>query len=212
VAERVPAGRAGRLWLSARIAGARRSLELLDRKRQLLRREHERLARHRLETAEEWARSCAAAEEWALRAAVLGGTAALTPTGDETTGRGQVEITWRSTMGVRHPAEAHCILPKLAPTVAAAANAAVAPAAAAHRRALEAAATHAAVECSFAAIDAELSATDQRVRAIEHRRLPALEETLRSLELHLDELEREERVVSRWARERLGRPTEVSGL
>jgi len=41
--ERVPPGRAGRLWLLGRVASARRSVELLDRKRKLLQREDARL-------------------------------------------------------------------------------------------------------------------------------------------------------------------------
>ena len=63
--ERVPPGRAGRLWLLRRLAFARRSLELLDRKHQLLARELAGLARQRDEARRHWERSCADAERWA---------------------------------------------------------------------------------------------------------------------------------------------------
>jgi vacuolar-type H+-ATPase subunit D/Vma8 len=51
-------------------------------------------------------------------------------------------------------------------------------------------------------VNVELRATERRQRAIERHRLPALEEALARLELRLDELERDERVVARWAQQR----------
>lgn len=204
MAERVPPGRAGRLWLQRRLASTRRSMELLDRKRQLLRREQERLAERQEKSAAEWGRACSEAERWAVRAGCLGGATEVAMVGARLVGRARVEVAWRNTMGVRHPDGVGCTIPDLGSVQAAAANAAVAPAAAAHRRALRAAAEHAADRRSSEVIEAELRATEQRLRAIEHRRLPALEDTLRILELHLDELEREERVVGRWAHERIG--------
>ena len=203
VPEQVPPGRAGRLWLRGRLAAARRSMELLDRKRQLLRRDRERLAILREETYRRWVASCKEAETWGLRAAMLGGSADVMLSSATVAGRARVEVTWRNTMGVRHPEDPRCELPALGPADSAASNAAVAPAAASYRRALEAGVARAVADTSFAVLDAELHATERRLRAIERRRVPLLEDGLRRLELHLDELEREERVVTRWAQHRL---------
>jgi V/A-type H+/Na+-transporting ATPase subunit D len=201
--EQVPPGRAGRLWLRGRLASALRSAELLDRKRQLLRREQSRLAELREQTHESWVMSCSEAETWGLRAALLGGSADVALSGAGVGGRASVEVTWRNTMGVRHPDDPHCVLPVLEPADSAAANAAVAPAAAAYRRALQAGVEYAVADTSFRVLDEELHATERRLRAIERRRVPMLEESLRRLELRLDELEREERIVTRWAQRRL---------
>jgi V/A-type H+/Na+-transporting ATPase subunit D len=202
MAERVPPGRAGRLWLQGRLAAARRSQELLERKRRLLRREQERLSERCRDSAAAWAASCPEAEQWAGRAALLGGTAELELVSSGWAGRARVEVTWRDVMGVRVPDEVLVQPAEPTPIEAAAANSAVGPAAAYHRRALVAAVDHAAAQRALAAVEGELQATQQRLRAIEHRRLPVLEEALRQLELRLDEVEREERVVSRWAQHR----------
>lgn len=202
MAEPVPPGRAGRLWLLRRLASARRSLELLDRKRQLLQRELLLLADRCDETERQWARACAEAERWGLRAVALGGAADMALAAAAVAGRTRVEVPWHSTMGVRHPGDPRCAPAVLSPGDAAAANAAVGPAAAAYRQAIAAAAAHAAAATSLRVLDAELQATRRRHRAIERHRLPALEEALRRLELRLDELEREERVVTRWAQQR----------
>jgi V/A-type H+-transporting ATPase subunit D len=178
-------------------------MELLDRKRQLLQRELDRLAERREETRRAWIAACEEAERWALRAAVLGGSTAMTHAASPVAGQGTVAVPWRNTMGVSHPDDPHCTLPLLGATAAAAGNSAIAPAAAAFRRALEAGVAHSAADSSFVLLDRELSATRRRLRAIERHRVPVLEEALGRLELRLDELEREERVVTRWAQRRL---------
>jgi V/A-type H+-transporting ATPase subunit D len=200
--DQVPPGRAGRLWLLGRLASARRSVELLDRKRQLLRRELSRLATMRDEARQSWVISCVEAERWGLRATVLGGASGVALSAAAVAGRANVEVAWRNTMGVRHPDQPRCALASLSPAEAAAANAAVAPAAASYRRALEAAVSYAAVDTSWRLLDAELHSTARRLRAIERHRLPALSDALRRLDLRLDELEQEERVVTRWAQRR----------
>lgn len=211
MAEPVPPGRAGRLWLRGRVAFARRSLELLDRKRQLLRRELTGLAQVRQEAHARWVTSCAEAERWGVRAAALGGASDVALAAASVGGEARVEVPWRNTMGVLHPDDPRCMLPSLSPAEGAAGSAAVAPAAAAYREALEAAVAHAATEHSYRLLDAELRATERRRRAIEHRRLPALEEALHRLELRLDEFEREEGVVIRWAQGRRAAVRSASG-
>lgn len=202
MAERMPPGRAGRLWLRRRLAVARRSRELLDRKRQLLRRELERTNEQREGSARAWRQASAEAGRWALRAALGTGLARMELLGAPLAGVAKVDVGWRDTMGVRFPQGVRCTLPELRPADAAAASAAVAPAAAALRGALEAAARYAVDGRAADLIEAELARTEHQLRAIERRRLPELEETLRLLEIRLDELEREERVVARWAQHR----------
>lgn len=209
MAEAVPPGRAGRLWLRSRVAFARRSLELLDRKQLLLRQELQRLATRVDATRQSWIESCAEADRWGLRAAALG-TTDVALASASVAGQASVDVRWRNTMGVWHPGDPRCDAAVLPPDVSAAANVAVAPAARAYREALEAAAAYAAADRSWSALTDELRATERRRRAIERRRLPSLEGSLHRLELRLDELEREERVVTRWAeqRRRVARLTE----
>jgi vacuolar-type H+-ATPase subunit D/Vma8 len=81
-------------------------------------------------------------------------------------------------------------------------GAALEPAAAAHRRAVEAAARYAAARSSHRRVAAELALTARRLRTIERRWLPEHERALVELELRLDEEEREESGRIRWAAER----------
>jgi V/A-type H+-transporting ATPase subunit D len=200
--ERVPPGRAGRLWLRARLDATKRSADLLDHKRQLMQRELTRLASTRDGAEVAWKNACTDAERWGLRATALGGALDVALTATAVAGQANVEVLWRNTMGVIHPDEPHYFPAVLPPADAAAGNAAVAVAAAAYRRALETAATYGAADVSFSIVQTELRATERRLRAIERHRVPALEDALRRLELRLDELEREERVVTRWAKGR----------
>ncbi len=178
-------------------------MELLDRKRQLLLRERARFAQLLHESDVRWVSSCREAESWGLRASLLGGSSEVTLAAAPTSERASLEVTWRNTMGVRHPEDPRLSSPELQPAQAAASNSAISPAATAHRRALEAAVAHAVTTCSYEMLGAELASTQRRHRAIERRRVPFLEDALRGLELRLDELEREERVVTRWAQRRV---------
>lgn len=205
VAERRLPGRAGRLWLRQRLAVTRRSAELLDRKLQLLERECVVLRDRCEETARQWALACAAADRWSARTAVLGaGDVAVAAAG--VTGRGRAAVRWADTMGVRRPVEATTDLPPVDPVALAAANGAVAPAWAACRTAVQAAVEHAVADRALHLLEDERQATQHRLRAIEHRRLPALVDELHDLEIRLDELEREEMLMSRWASRHSGRP------
>jgi len=195
----VPPGRAGRLWLVERLEAARRGAELLDRERQLLRRQQRRLSLLVEETGHAWDEAFADAQRWGLRAAVLGGTAAAVRTAGPVAGRAEVEVVWRNTMGVRHPDDARCRIPVLDPIELAAADAAVGPAAAAYGRAVEAAVTYAVTSTALREVEAGLAMVQRRLRALEHHRIPSLEEALHVLLLRLEERELEERVVTRWA-------------
>lgn len=202
MADQVPPGRAGRLWLIGRLAAARRGLDLLDRKRQLLRRDLEHLALLRDDTARRWDRSCQEAERWGLRAGLLGGAADVALAADAVEGRARVEVTWRNSMGVWHPDEARCVPALPEPRALAAGNAALAPAAALYGEALRAGADHAAVDEAYRRVGTELRATERRLRGIERHRVPMLETALEQLQLRLEELEREQHIVTRWAQRR----------
>ncbi|HXV33918.1 MAG TPA: V-type ATP synthase subunit D [Gaiellaceae bacterium] len=196
MALRLPPGRAGRLWLLHRIDAARRGGEVLDQKRQALLREEARLRGEVGRAEAEWRERAAEAAVWLQRAAVLGGERALGLASFYSGGTAEVELVWRNTLGVRHPAEAR--LSAAAPAPPFLGTPALVPAAAAHRRALEAAARLGAVSASHRRVAAELDLTARRLRTIERRWLPDHEEALQELELRLDEDEREELARVRW--------------
>ena len=202
MASEAPPGRAGRPWLLERIATAAHGVELLRQKQQLLSREQRRLVHHREDTEKEWVRACEEADLWSSRADILSGTTATRVAGAPYEGRADVTFSWRNTMGVLHPDEARVSAPDFPAMDRAALNSAIGPSRDAHVRALEAAARHAAAESALRAVETELTTAHRRLRAIEHHRLPALHEELHSLELRLDEVEREERLVTRWAAQR----------
>ncbi len=199
MAEHVPPGRAGRLWLVKRIDTAERGVELLRQKREVLRREQRRLSKMAEHTGAAWANAAVDAEHWSSRACALSGSTAVRLAALDVAGKGRVSISWRNTMGTRHPDEAGCELPALTPAAAASSNAAILPAAHAHVRALRAAAEHAVASAALREVESELVSTHRRLRAIERHRLPALQAQLQVLVLQLDEREREERLIARWA-------------
>jgi V/A-type H+-transporting ATPase subunit D len=202
--EQIPPGRAGRPWLLERIAIATHGLDLLRRKQQLLSREHRRLAQLSEETLREWTVVSREADGWATRVEVISGTTAARLVGASTQGCAEVTISWRNTMGALHPDEARLDFPAL-DAMSRAVNAAVGPSRDAHERALDVAARQAVVESAVRAVETELASTRRRLRAIERHRLPWLEGELRALILALDEIEREERLVTRWAAQSLAR-------
>ena len=175
MAERIPPGRAGRLWLLGRLDYARRSLELLDHKHALLRQQLEGLAQAREEARDRWDRTCSAAERWSLRAAALGGAADIAVAAAAVADQARVIVPWHNTMGVLHPGEPTCSLPALSPSEGAAGNAAIAPAADAHREALLAAATFAAHDRSYRLLSFELVEPEERLvsRWAHHRHTPS---------------------------------------
>lgn len=193
---RHPPGRAGRTWLRGRLETAQRGMQLMQRRHDLLRREERRLATLESMTRAEWDQRCRTAERWMARALVLGGREALT--------RGNVERTtvatvrWQSSMGVTSPGE---VVTQLGPAPELTGPAALGPAALGYRDAIDAAVQHAASAAALIQVRAELESTGRRLRAIRDRLVPRLEEALRTLELQLDEIEREEILRARWARD-----------
>lgn len=179
----VPPGRAGRLWLQRRLRVARRGAELLDRKLRILQGELGGLRDAAARAAAEWERSSADAERWLLRASLLDGQRAVRLGAD-----GQfanVTISYRTTMGVRHPDGATCVIPPPAswdgPAMARTRHA--------HRAALIAAVRYAAAAEALRAVEAEASTTRYRLRAIRDRWIPRLEQALTEVTLALEEQE-----------------------
>lgn len=194
---RVPPGRAGRLWLGRRLDTARRGVDLLDRKLQILRGEQQRFRLLADRTGTGWRDSCHDAETWLLRGVVLGGQRELRLASGAAPAT--VSIDWSTVMDVRYPGRVTCTLPELLPSAPSPGNAALAEAAAAYRVALEAAVRHAAAEAAFRIVNAEVVDVRRRVHAIADRWVPYLENALRDLAQRLEELERSETVRRRWA-------------
>jgi V/A-type H+/Na+-transporting ATPase subunit D len=179
----VPPGRAGRLWLTRRLAVARRGADLLDRKLRILQEETVGLADVAARTAAEWDRYCAEAERWLLRASMLGGERAIRLAAEGSAA--DVTITYGVIMGVRHPDGATCLVPPSqawdGPALAATRQA--------HGRALAAAVRHAAAAEALRVVEAEALATRYRLRAVRNRWIPRLEQALAEVSLALEEQE-----------------------
>jgi len=197
--EPLPGGRAGRLRLIERLAAANRASALLDRKRRLLLLEERRFHERRLATERRFVDACVEADEWGRRVGVLGGDDAFRLASGAIGAQPRVTVAWAATMGVAHPDHATFEFPAAAPATLVGATAAVRPAVAKYRAALEAAVDHGVVVTSLQRIQVELAATRTRQRAIEHHLAPRLRRDLAALELRLDEMEREDRVATRWA-------------
>jgi V/A-type H+-transporting ATPase subunit D len=189
-----------------RLDVARRGRDVLDQKRQALLREEERARSRMLSAEREWAESAAAARGWLDRAAVLGGERSVRLALLHAGGRARVEVAWRNTLGVVHPAEATLTLPARGRADALVGSSALVPCAEAHRRALESAARYAVARVSHERVAAELDRTIRRLQAIERRWLPEHRRALADVELRLDEEEREEAVRLRWASDRAAGP------
>jgi V/A-type H+-transporting ATPase subunit D len=187
---RVPAGRAGRLWLRRRIQVAERGIDLLDRKLRILRGEQQHIHVVERSARQRWEGSAREASKWLLRAVVLGGERELrlaTATEPAT-----VEIMWSVVMGVSYPSAVTCHVPQGDPGTRVAGNSAMRQAALAHAEALTAAAEHAVALQACRAVDTEISEVRRRLTAISNRWLPRLIGALNEMEHRLEEAERSE--------------------
>ena len=180
----VPPGRAGRLRLERRLRVARRGSDLLDRKLRILQRELPILRADAERAARDWARCAADADQWLLRAALLGGQRAIRlASGGANT---QVDVGYAVTVGVAHPAAVTCTFqPPESWT-----GATLAAARQAHQAALQAAARSAAASAALRIMEAEAATTRLRLRAVKDRWIPLLEQARAELALAIDEQER----------------------
>jgi V/A-type H+/Na+-transporting ATPase subunit D len=179
----VPPGRAGRLWLVRRLQVARRGADLLDRKLLILTGELGRLREAAARTGADWDRCCADAEQWLLRAGMLGGQRAVRLAGDGQAA--DVTISYRLAMGVRYPASAECLIPSSATWD----GCVLTGTRQAHGAALAAAVRHAAAAEAVRVMEAEVLATRYRLRAVRDRWIPRLEQALTEMTLAIEEQE-----------------------
>lgn len=193
----VPPGRGGRIWLQRRLALARNAASRLDLKLRILRTDQVRAALLVERTRPEWEEQCRAAGTWLLRAALLGGEAAVRPSGNVPPA--EVSVVWTSSMGTSYPAEAVLVIPEPDPHTTPLSSAGVIEARSAYCRALDAAVQHAVAEWASRAIDAEVLSTRQRLRGVQDRWVPRLDGALTRLRLALDEAEQADGVRLRWA-------------
>jgi V/A-type H+/Na+-transporting ATPase subunit D len=199
---RVPPGKAGRLWLVARLAVAERGRDLLDRKRRALMVHAQRLSDEADAAERRFADTAAEAALWMGRARLAEGDSRLALLAAHVTGRPSLRIEWRRTMGVEMP-EVVELRPAPVPDLAGlGAGTALLRSADAHRALVEAAAAHAATRTAADRVLAELGVVTRRVRALEQRWIPRQRAALQALELALDEADREEAARIRWLAER----------
>ncbi|MEZ5094363.1 V-type ATP synthase subunit D [Nocardioides sp.] len=184
-----PRTRADRLHLLHRVDTARRAATLLRSKEEALEREQDRVAGHLARATSDWAAALGTATSLLARARALGASGELDRWVRTLPATATAAPTWQVSMGVSYPTAVACTpgpRPDLTTT------AALGPAADAYAAALSAAATAAGAALAQRRLDRELAETRRRRRAVEDRLLPELEDTCRRLELHLDELDREE--------------------
>ncbi|WP_020139497.1 V-type ATP synthase subunit D [Streptomyces sp. 351MFTsu5.1] len=197
---RVPPGRAGRLKLRRGLEVARHGADLLDRKLRVLHARHEELLRAERAAREQWHARLTEAESWVRRGLLLGGEDALDTA--LTRRPAELEITWTSTMGVRHPRAASCGVPDADPDEPAPANTALVHAGAAYADAVRAAAEYAAAGAAARAVGDELLRTRRRVRALRRHWIPRLETVLARVDAGLEQNEHEDAVRRKWVADR----------
>ena len=195
----MPPGRTGVLWLQHRLELARRAADRLDQKLRVLRTEQASVALELERTGPAWERACREARAWLDRTALLAGEAALRSRPGQPPA--EVTVVWTTSMGVTYPAHASCTVADPDPGEAPVPSAAFPEAREASRRALDAAARHAAVSRAAAELEDEVGRTRLRLRAVEQRWQPRLQAALESARTELDEAEHAEGVRLRWARD-----------
>ena len=193
---KIPPGRAGRVWLRRRLDTATRGRDQLDRKLRILIPERQRLRIQLDQRHAAWVVACSDARTWLLRASLLSGQDAIlaAAAGGESV---QAAVVWTMAMGLNYPTDVR--LTRMPTTPLVAVNSAVKPAAAAYAAALLAGVRTATASEALRRVDDEIVVTRRRLRAIEKRWLPWLRESLRTLELSLEQAEQEDGVRLRRA-------------
>src|SRR6056297_3548984 len=198
----LPPGRTARLWLQHRLATAGRGIEVLEQETHLLTGEERRLSQLEQDSARRWEEASREADRWLVRSVLAGGQQQLQLARAELDEPATARISWRTTMGVTYPSETASSFPEPDGLGSIARSGAVVMAAAAHRRAVEAALDQAAATRALALVRQELDTTRMRLRALENRWVPQLEQTLHQVERDLAKQEREDMVRTRWVAER----------
>ena len=194
----LPPGRAGRVWLSRRLAVAVGAADLLDQKVRVLQQEAERYALLCERSGADWTRAAVEAREWSLRAGLVGGQAALRGAAADAD-EARLSVRWETTMGVSHPAGAEWEGDRAPDVDRVTHGPATVSAVAAHRAALEAAVRHAVDQAALRAVTRELAVTRLRRRAVTDRWIPRLQDATVRVRVGLEEAERAEAVGLRRA-------------
>ncbi len=202
MALRIPPGRAGRTWLVARLEIAARGAELLDRKRQALLREQQRIRNELREAQQAWNAAAADVLRWTARAAILDGSGRLELLTRHVHGQAAVDLSWSNLMGARLPAVERVEFPETPPLSALGASSAMVLLDRACRAAVQAAVRCAGAERAEEEVSAELGRAVRRLRALEDRWIPQHEQALAQLDLALDESQREQAARIRWLTQR----------
>ncbi|MGA7270967.1 MAG: V-type ATP synthase subunit D, partial [Acidimicrobiia bacterium] len=100
---RIPPGRSGRLWLRHRIESATQAEDLLDHKQRELSSEIRRLRTVRERAEERWDQALLAARRRMEGVDAAGGSALVSLAASLGGEAAQVEIDWRTVMGVHYP-------------------------------------------------------------------------------------------------------------
>jgi V/A-type H+-transporting ATPase subunit D len=185
--DRVPAGRAGRLWLVHRVSVAERGADQLERKVQLIATEMERARQAAEHCRADWDVACRHAELWALRAGLVGGSDGVRRAWAKPV---DVDLSWTNTVGVRHPQSVHVATPDV-PDVATT-TAALVTARKAFVTAARVAAELGAADATVEALDTSLRATRARARILRRHWIPRLRSRLHDLEFALEQTEQED--------------------
>jgi len=203
MALRIPPGRAGRIWLVGRLEIARRGAELLDRKRQVLLRELARVRAEAADARQGWHDAAAQVAQWSGRAAMVDGCGRLELLARHVHEPASLELSWTNMMGARLPAVEGISIPDPPPLSALGGSSATVLLARACAEATRAGARYVAAERAEVELAAELRRAARRLRALQHRWIPQHEAALASLDLALDENQREQSVRARWVIRRL---------
>jgi V/A-type H+-transporting ATPase subunit D len=198
MALRIPPGRAGRIWLVRRLEIGQRGAELLDRKRQVLLREHERVRAEAADARAAWDEAAAQASLWSDRVAVLDGAGRLELLARHVQEQASLELSWSNLMGASIPAIEAAAVPDPPPVSALGGSSAAVIAASSCCEAVRAAARYAVAQRAERQLSAELTRAARRLRALQDRWIPQHEAALARLDLALDESQREQAARVRW--------------
>ncbi len=191
--------RADRQRLAARLTLVDRAVDLLRSKEEALDRERTRLQGYATRADAQWRASWSSTERAILRARSLGAGPELDRLAGGDVAPATVIPHWTSSMGVTYPATVDCV-PGPVPILTS--TAAVGPAVSAARLAVDAAAEQAAMSMAVHRLERELGTTRRRRRALAERLRPSLQQSIRTLDLQLDELDRDAALRARTAVER----------
>jgi vacuolar-type H+-ATPase subunit D/Vma8 len=170
----------------------------MDQKRRGLLHERTRLVTIVGEARDAWEAAVREAEVWLQRALLISGQRSFELARFHVPEQAEVHLTWQRSLGVVYPSDVEVGLPPTPDLIAPGGSSAVAIAASAYGRAVEAGARFATARSALDRVEAELAATTRRLRALERRWIPAHEQALAALALVLDETEREDAVRARW--------------